>query len=89
MRLSSPLAIKVGWVSSDRSWGVPRPHFLIAFNCVRNALTLIGASRSTVRSSSRFTKPAFAAALPVALWLENRNSFGSEWLGSLAACPSR
>src|SRR5712691_9187363 len=33
MRSLSPLAIRVGWVSFDRSWGVPRPHFLIAFNC--------------------------------------------------------
>jgi hypothetical protein len=41
MRSLSPLAIRVGWVSFDRSWGVPRPHVLIAFNCVRNALTLI------------------------------------------------
>ena len=55
----------------------PRPHFLIAVSCVCKALVLIGASRSTVRSSSRFTN-AFAARLPVMLRLKKRNSFGSE-----------
>ena len=57
--------------------GAERPHFLIAFSCVWNAFTLIGASRSTVRSLSRLTN-ARAAGLPVALRLKNRNSFGSE-----------
>src|SRR5438093_9022221 len=72
IRSLSPLAIKVGWVIFDRSSGVPRPHFLIVFNCVWNAFTLIGASRSTVRSLSRLTN-ARAAGLPVALRLKNRN----------------
>src|SRR5436309_1087235 len=55
IRSLSPLAMRVGWVSLDRSSGVPRPHFLIAFNCVWSAFSLIGASRSTVRSLSRLT----------------------------------
>ena len=55
MRSLSPLAIRVGWVIVDRSAGAERPHFLIAFSCVWNALTLIGASRSAVRSLSRLT----------------------------------
>src|SRR5213592_96213 len=55
IRSLSPLAMRVGWVIFDRSSGVPRPHFLIDFNCVWSAFTLILASRSTVRSSSRFT----------------------------------
>ena len=38
---------------------------------------MIGWSRSTVRSLSRLTN-AFAAALPAALRLKNRNSFGSD-----------
>ena len=50
---------------------------MIAFSCVWNAFTLIGASRSTVRSLSRLTN-ARAAGLPVALRLKNRNSFGSD-----------
>ena len=61
----------------DRSSGVPRPHVLIAFNCVWSAFTLIGASRSTVRSLRRLTN-ARAAGLPVELRLKNRNSFGSD-----------
>ena len=77
MRSLSPLAISVGWVSVDRSDGAERPHFWIAFSCVWNALMLIGLSRSTVRSSRRLTN-AFAAGLPVALRLKNRNSFGSD-----------
>src|SRR5213593_2190282 len=69
IRSLSPLAMRVGWVSFDRSSGVPRPHFLIAFNCVWNAFTLILASRSAARSSSRLTN-ARAAGLPVALRLK-------------------
>ena len=63
MRSWSPLAMSVGWVIVDRSSGVPRPHFLMAFSWVRNALIFIGASRSSVRSSRRLTN-AFAATLP-------------------------
>ena len=77
MRSLSPLAIRVGWVNVDRSDGAERPNFWIAFSWVRNALMLIGLSRSTVRSWSRLTN-AFAAGLPVALRLKNRNSFGSD-----------
>jgi hypothetical protein len=67
----------VGWVIFDRSAGAERPHFLIAFSRVRNAFTLIGASRSAVRSLSRSTN-AFAARLPVVSRLKNRNSIGSD-----------
>src|SRR5437867_1421264 len=67
IRSLSPLATRVGWVIFDRSSGVP--HFLIAFNCVWSAVSLIGASRSAVRSSSRLTN-ARAAGLPVALRLK-------------------
>ncbi len=75
MRSLSPLAIRVGWVNLDRSEGAERPNFWIAFSWVRNALVLIFLSRSMVRSSSRLTN-AFAAGLPAALRLKNRNSFG-------------
>jgi len=77
IRSLSPLAIKVGWLTFDRSAGAERPQFWIALSCVRNAFTAIFASRSTVRSSSRLTN-ARAAGLPVALRLKNKNSFGSE-----------
>jgi hypothetical protein len=77
IRSLSPFAIRVGWVIFDRSAGAERPHFLIAFSWVWNAFTLIGASRSTVRSRRRLMN-AFAAGLPVALRLKNRNSFASD-----------
>ena len=51
IRSWSPLAISVGWLIPDRSAGVERPHRLIALSCLRKAFTVIGASRSRVRSS--------------------------------------
>ena len=77
MRSWSPLAIRVGWVNVDRSEGADRPYLWIAFSWVRNALIPISSSRSSVRSWSRLTN-AFAAGLPAALRLKNRNSFGSD-----------
>jgi hypothetical protein len=35
MRSLSPLAIRVGWVNVDRSDGVERPYFWIAFSWVK------------------------------------------------------
>ena len=64
-------------MSFDRSDGAERPNFWMAFSWVWKALVLIGLSRSTVRSWRRLMN-AFAAGLPVALRLKNRNSFGSD-----------
>ncbi|BAS12608.1 hypothetical protein AHiyo8_09110 [Arthrobacter sp. Hiyo8] len=77
MRSLSPLAIRVGCVRVDRSDGAERPNAWMAFSCVWNARVLIGLSRSMVRSCRRLMK-AFAAGLPVALRLKNRNSLGSD-----------
>ncbi len=76
IRSLSPLAIRVGWVSLERSSGAPRPHALIAFSWVLNALIVMSASRSAVRSFKRSTNDR-PAALPAASRLKNRNSFGS------------
>ena len=46
MRSLSPLAMRVGWVSFDRSSGAPRPHFLIAWSCVC-ALILVALLRKS------------------------------------------
>src|SRR5439155_18756493 len=63
IRSLSPLAIKVGAVIFDGSAGAERPHFVIALSCVWSAFTVIGASRSMVRSLSQLTN-ARAAGLP-------------------------
>lgn len=77
IRSWSPLAMRVGCVITDRSDGAERPKRLMACSWVPNARRPMGASRSTVRSCNR-ARNAFAARLPTASRLKNRNSFGSD-----------
>lgn len=76
IRSWSPLTMSVVAVIRDRSEGAERPYFLMASSCVRNIPIPTVLSRSTVRSCKRCMN-SFAAVLPAALRLKNRNSFGS------------
>ena len=69
----SPLAIRVGWVSFDRSAGAELP----SFDCHQLGPERLNLHRVAVDSVlRRRSTNAFAAGLPVALRLKNRKFFG-------------